>query len=243
MVRRLIPVFACDCHPASLHGLIGILEAADGIELIGSALTADACLAGPDEQDSVVYIVDQVPRDVMEATLFQKLLATDPTRRLIAYSAYDHIALVASAYASGASAFVSKLKPQQALLDAIAAVAQLPRRRDRHYPGDVAVDLADFYSDGGGAPSPRQLLTPRELEIFVLAADGYAQDDIAEALNIHPRTVGNRLVIIRHKLGISREHFRSHAIAFGLIDPNRNRTGTPTGPGSTHLFAVPSGSR
>ena len=36
------------------------------------------------------------------------------------------------------------------------------------------------------------------------------------------RTVGNQLVLIRRKLDIPREHFRSYAIEYGLIDPLRS---------------------
>ena len=227
MSRGPIPVFVCDPQPATLHGLTAILEAADGIDLIGSVPTAEACLARPCENDSVVYVVDRVSRAVNDTNLIKQLIAVDSTRRVIVYSAYDHIALIANAYFAGASAFVSKLDPPNALLDAIAAVAQLHQRRQRHYPGQLAVAIADFYADGGAAESPRRLLTNRQLEIFIRLADGHALNDIAEALNIDPRTVSNQLVKIRRQLDVPREYFRSHAIAHGLINPSRSSFDPP----------------
>ncbi len=227
MRRRLIPVYVCDPQPATLHGLTGILEAADRVALVGSSSTAEECIVRPDEQGPVVYVVDQVPGDVFDPTLIRELIAADPTRRIVAYSAHDRVALIAGAYSAGASAFVSKFDSPDVLLDAIAAVAALEHPRDRYYPGDLAVSIADYYSAGGGAAgSPRRLLTKRQLEIFLLIAEGHSPDNIARDLGMNRRTVSNQLVTIRRKLDIPREHFRSYAIEYGLVNPARARPAT-----------------
>ena len=67
------------------------------------------------------------------------------------------------------------------------------------------------------------MLTKRQLEIFLLVAEGHAPDDIARDLGMNRRTVSNQLVIIRRKLDIPREHFRSYAIEYGLVNPARAR--------------------
>jgi DNA-binding NarL/FixJ family response regulator len=53
-------------------------------------------------------------------------------------------------------------------------------------------------------------LTPRELQVLRLLADGFAQNDIAEQLVISPKTVGNHIEHILSKLGV---RSRSQAIA------------------------------
>ena len=222
MRNRPIPVFVCDPQPAVLYGLTGILENADEIELVGSASTTAECLTHADEQESVIYIVDQLPGNVFAPEFIRSLIAGNPTRRVVVYSAHDRVSMIASAYSAGASAFVSKLDDTQALLDVIVTVASLDHPRDRHYPGRLAVALADYYSSGGGAAaSPRRLLTKRQLEIYLLVADGHSADAIAAQLDMNPRTVSNQLGIIRRKLDIPREHFRSYAIEYGLVDPDR----------------------
>ena len=80
------------------------------------------------------------------------------------------------------------------------------------------------------APRPRgteadagvELLTPRELEVLRLLADGMGQSEIAERLVISPKTVATHIQHILTKLGV---HSRAQAVAaahrHGLGPPER----------------------
>ena len=175
MTRSPIPVFVCDPQPATLRGIEQILNAEDTITVIGSTLDANSRLQGPDRNGPLVYVVDQAPGEVYDTALLQALVAADPTRRVVVYSAYDRIAVIAGVYAAGASAFISKLAPHEQLLDAICAVHGHEHPRDRYYPGRLAVELADYYSAGGrAAHSPRRVLTKRQLQIYLRVAEGFS---------------------------------------------------------------------
>jgi DNA-binding NarL/FixJ family response regulator len=56
-------------------------------------------------------------------------------------------------------------------------------------------------------------LTPREREVLGLMAEGLGQGDIASRLVVSPKTVGNHVEHILHKLGV---HSRAQAIAFAF---------------------------
>ena len=222
MLRSPVRVFICDPHPATLHGIQDFLDRARGFTVVGASTDPAGCLAAPDDPGPVVYVIDQEPADVYDPGLIQGLVDTDPTRRIVVYSAHDRVAVVASMYTAGASAFVHKRTPMDALLEAIEVVAGHAEARDRHYPENLATVLADFYSAGGGAAgSPQRLLSPRQLEIYVLLAEGYSQRDVAARLGMNRRTVSNQVGMIRRKLKIPDEHFRSYAIEYGLVDPLR----------------------
>lgn len=63
-------------------------------------------------------------------------------------------------------------------------------------------------------------LTPRELEILELLAEGLRQSDIAERLVISPKTVGTHVGRILAKLGVrSRVHAVAVAYRDGLLEP------------------------
>lgn len=72
----------------------------------------------------------------------------------------------------------------------------------------------------GDAPEPTARLTPRELEILALLAEGRNQRDIARALSISPKTVG---IHIEHVLGKLDVHSRAEAVAAAY---RRNLIGT-----------------
>jgi DNA-binding NarL/FixJ family response regulator len=71
----------------------------------------------------------------------------------------------------------------------------------------------------GGAsqqpPSPLMSLTPRELEVLELLADGLNQTDIAARLVLSSRTVGTHIQHILTKLDV---HSRAQAVAVALRD-------------------------
>ena len=219
LMRQSLKVFVCDPQPATLSGIERLLTEA-GTSLSGTALSPDRCPPGPDRDGPVLFIVDLAPGNVFDTVFIRSLVTEDPTRRVIVYSAYDRLAVVAGVYEAGASAFVSKLAPPQALLDAIEVVQAHARPRDRYFPGDLATALAEFYTKGRRASgSPRGLLTKRQYEIFMLTVEGVPAAEVAERLGMNRRTVGNQLIMIRRALDIPREHFRSYAIEQGLVDP------------------------
>lgn len=67
-----------------------------------------------------------------------------------------------------------------------------------------------------GQPFPRSNLSPRELEVLKLLADGLGQKKIAQALYITPKTVATHIQRILMKLDV---HSRAEAVAYA----HRNR--------------------
>lgn len=62
-------------------------------------------------------------------------------------------------------------------------------------------------------------LSPRELEILQLLAEGLGDDDISERLFISPKTVRNQMVSILNKLGInSRLQALVVALRYGIVE-------------------------
>jgi two-component system invasion response regulator UvrY len=67
---------------------------------------------------------------------------------------------------------------------------------------------------------PLSLLSAREFEVFLLMADSKSVNDIAELLNLSPKTVGHHYTHMKSKLGISDVAGLTRlAIRHGLIDP------------------------
>jgi DNA-binding CsgD family transcriptional regulator len=65
-----------------------------------------------------------------------------------------------------------------------------------------AIDYALKERPNALSPPADGILSPRELEVLRLVADGLTDGQIAEKLYISPRTVGNHLRSIYKKLGV-----------------------------------------
>lgn len=78
---------------------------------------------------------------------------------------------------------------------------------------------------------PDSLLTPREIQIVRLLADGVDQREIAQLLEISPKTVGTHIEHVLAKLG-ARSRAQAIAIAFrtGLVDVRGPAQGSPGWP-------------
>jgi two-component system invasion response regulator UvrY len=63
-------------------------------------------------------------------------------------------------------------------------------------------------------------LSPREFEVFRLLADSKSVNEIAELLNLSPKTVGHHVTSVKNKLGItSIAGITRLAIRLGVINP------------------------
>ena len=68
------------------------------------------------------------------------------------------------------------------------------------------------------AGRPRERLTPREIEVLTLVAEGLSNRGIAERLGISPRTVEAHRRVITQKLGVKRlATLVRYAIRRGLV--------------------------
>ncbi|HUL85439.1 MAG TPA: HD domain-containing phosphohydrolase [Actinomycetota bacterium] len=106
-------------------------------------------------------------------------------------------------------------RPHRPALDEKAAVDELHRMGRE---GELDPLIADAVLAGEGHPRRRTPsgpagLTPREIEVLVLAARGSTTRQIARALGITPKTAGNHIEHIYAKIGISS---RAEAAMFAM---------------------------
>lgn len=104
-------------------------------------------------------------------------------------------------------------------LDSAARVLTLEAKEGRLDPDAVAAVI-----EAAGAPRPRRAwpadLTDREVDVLRLAARGFSNKAIAEALVISPRTVQHHLAHIYDKTGRrSRAGNALFAMEHGLLEP------------------------
>jgi two-component system nitrate/nitrite response regulator NarL len=136
-----------------------------------------------------------------------------PTRVLV-LSAFTEPPLVYEALAAGAAGYFSKDADRDAVLDAIAAVARGESRVEPRLQSGLIDELR-----GRAAASERALLTPRELEVVRLMADGLSAPAIGKRLYLAAATVKSHQARIYEKLGVSdRAAAVAEAMRRGLLE-------------------------
>jgi DNA-binding NarL/FixJ family response regulator len=188
------------------HDLEVVAEAADGAEAVKRALAGDIHLA----------ILDVSMPRMTGLQAARELAHRRPELRLLMLSMYDNERFLFEALKAGASGYVLKSGADDDIVDACRAAM---RGQSFLYPSAVSALVRDFLdrADKAGDYDP---LTPRELEVLKLVAEGKSSRQIAEMLVVSIKTVERHRADILHRLGLrDRVDLTRYAIRRGLIQP------------------------
>lgn len=196
-----IRVMVVDDHPMMREGIAAALHAEGDIEIVSTAANGVEAIADFARHRPDVSLIDlQMPvKDGLEAIV--GIRALHPDARIVVLTTYSGDARVLAALKAGAAAYLLKDAPGAALAQAVrnvykgaSVIAPLAQRDvDSHHRADA--------------------LSPRELDVLRLAANGNSNRVIGEALSISEPTVKTHMSTILVKLGASD---RTHAVTLAL---------------------------
>jgi DNA-binding NarL/FixJ family response regulator len=193
----MIRVLIVDDHPIVRTGLVGLVDAADDLEVVGTAATGEEALAAASTLRPDVVLMDlRMPgMDGDEATA--RLLADVPGTRVVILTTYETDDAILSAIGAGASGYLLKAAPQEEILAGVRAVAA----GETVLAPSIAAKLVRRVR--GEASVTQATLSPRELEVLRLVAAGRSNPDIARELHIGEATVKTHLGHVFEKLDVN----------------------------------------
>ena len=207
-------ILLADDHPMVRRGLRLVLDAEPDLEVVAEAGDgAEAVqVALATELDLAVLDVAMPKMTGLQAAA--ELQRRRPGLRTLMLSMHDNEQYFFEALKAGASGYVLKSAADRDLVEACRAAM---RGEPFLYPAAVAVLIRDFLDR---ADAPADPLTPRELEIVKLVAEGFTSEEIAETLGISKKTVEHHRSHILEKLGMrDRVDLTRYAIRRGLVEP------------------------
>jgi DNA-binding NarL/FixJ family response regulator len=183
-------------------------EAGDGAEAIEQALRH--------ELDLAVLDVSMPRLTGLQAA--RHLRAQRPDLKVLMLSMHDNEQFFFEALKVGASGYVLKTAADEDLVSACRAAL---RGESFLYPGAVRALVRDFLERGRrGEDMPEDPLTPRELEVVKLIAEGNTTKEIARVLTISENTVERHRANVLDKLGLrDRVALALYAVRRGLVEP------------------------
>ena len=211
-------ILMADDHPMVRRGLRLVLDSEPDLEVVAEAGDgAEAVeLALAEDVDLAVLDVAMPRKTGLQAAA--ELHRRRPELRTLMLSMYDSEQYFFEALKAGASGYVLKSAADKDLVEACRAAM---RGEPFLYPAAVTALIRDYLDRArGGEPVPADTLTPRELEIVKLVAEGNTTDEIADTLVISKKTVENHRSHILEKLGMrDRVELTRNAIRRGLVEP------------------------
>ncbi|WP_326726772.1 response regulator transcription factor [Streptomyces phaeochromogenes] len=198
-----IRVLVCDDQVLIRTGLVTIIGAQPDMEVAGECGDGQAAvdLAGQVHPDVVVMDVRMPVLDGIEATRLLAGAGVPHPVKVLVVTTFNLDEYVYEALRAGASGFLLKDAPPAQLLHGIRTVgtgaALLDPEVTRRLVGRYAARIRP--SEG---TSPDIPLTPRELEVLRLIANGLSNSEIAATLVISPETVKTFVSRILAKLNL-----------------------------------------
>lgn len=185
-----ITILTADDHPLIRDGLAAVLRAEGGLQVVAEAANGEEAIEAYARLHPDIVLMD-LRMPVMDGlTATRAILADDPNARIIVLTTYDGDEDIHRALAAGARGYLLKDMMRTDLLGVIRAV----HRGQRGIPAPVAARLAEH--------TPRIGLTPRELEVLRLVAEGLTNAQVAERIGRTEGTVKVHLKNILQKLDV-----------------------------------------
>lgn len=215
-----IRVLVVDDQELVRSGFCVILDAADGITVVGEAANGAAAVsqAAAHQPDVVLMDIRMPGMDGLEAA--RLITGTAPAPKVVMLTTFDLDDYVYEALRAGASGFLLKDSPRHDLIAAIRAAAA----GDALLSPSVTRRLIEAFArrPPETTPSPARLatLTARERDVLLLLARGRSNAEIATALFVSEATVKTHVGNLLAKLGL-RDRVQAVILAYetGLVVP------------------------
>tara|TARA_S200000501_G_C20852586_1_gene756331 strand:- start:756 stop:1397 length:642 start_codon:yes stop_codon:yes gene_type:complete len=208
-----ITVMLVDDHAVVRFGFRMLLEATDDICVISEADSADTAYENFLKINPNVTVMDISLGDEGGFEATKKIISRDKSARILALSSHEDPSYIRYMLKAGAQGYLSKRSAPDELILAIRQVNQGNMYLESSLSQKMA--LEEF----SGEKNPIEVLSEREFGVFIQLAKGISVNQIAEILNLSPRTVGTHLYNIKQKLiATNQAELTLIAVRHGLID-------------------------
>ncbi len=212
-MKKTINVMLVDDHAVVRMGFRMLLEATDDIRVVAEAESAETAYQQIATTQPDVIVMDISLGGTMGVEATRRIVARDKHARVLGLSSHEDPSYVRYMLKAGALGYLSKRTAPDELIHAIRQVNEGRMYIDSHLSQRMA--LEEF----NGEKSPIEVLSEREFGVFIQLAKGASVNQIAELLNISPRTVGTHLYNVKQKLGVANQaELTLIAVRHGLIE-------------------------
>ncbi|HKD04580.1 MAG TPA: response regulator transcription factor [Bryobacteraceae bacterium] len=200
-MRRPIRILLADDHTVVRDGLRALLERQPDMQVIAEAADGRECVQMAEAHGPNVVLMDVAMPVMNGIEAARRILAASPEKGIVMLSMHQDESYVLRSLKAGAKGYLLKDSPREDVLEAIRAAAAgrsfLTRKVSRMLQEDYVREL-----QSKGLEDSYELLTGREREILQLLAEGKANKEVANLLNISLTTVETHRGHILQKLSL-----------------------------------------
>jgi len=210
-IPQHVRLVLADDHELVRSGIKSLLSMVDGVEVIAEASDGSELIQLVDSLAPDLVMTDISMPGMDGITAIAEIHKRHPEVKLLVLSMYDTVDFVKRAVANGACGYLMKDAPPFELEQAVRSVMAT----GSYYSPVIAQRLLQ-----PSEPSADDELTPRQLEILKLIAQGRASKEIAFELGLSPKTVDVHRARIMDRLQLKDiASLTLYAVRKGLVKP------------------------
>ena len=195
-----IRIVLADDHPLIRNGLAMSLREDPTLDVVAEAQDGLAALAAVNEHKPDIAVLDIDMPHLSGLNVAQQLQRQEAPTKVIFLTLHADEAMLKNALSLGAKGYVLKESAVQEIIAAVHAVAAGTTFISSSLTARLLQEDGD--DEKKKSQSPLSDLTPAELKILRLVAEGLTSKEIADKLSIHYRTVENHRTNMCRKLGV-----------------------------------------
>jgi two-component system invasion response regulator UvrY len=210
----LIRILLADDHEVVRAGYRRLLENTQDIEVVAEVASGEDAYRRYCELHPDVVVMDLTMPGMSGLEASRRILAHDNSAKILVFSVHENEVMLNRALDLGVLGYISKRSASQVMIEAVRQIAA-----GEMYVGQ---EMMPFLVRRTTSPDSERVagLSPREFEVLRLLADSKSVNDIADLLNLSPKTVGHHMTHIKTKLGIDNiAGLTRLAIRLGIITP------------------------
>ena len=195
----MVKIAIADDHEIVRSGLMMLIQQQENMEVEAQASSYKELIDLLEKESYDLLILDLNLGDKNGLESIENVSNLFPTLPILVLSTYPEDPYAVQTFKAGASGYLNKKVISSELSTAMKKITS----GKKSISESLAENLAYGFSLEKSSKNPVELLSKREFEILALIASGYAYKEIAQKLNLSPKTVSTYRSRILEKLNLT----------------------------------------
>lgn len=209
----MITLLLVDDHELVRAGIRRLLDDTPGVKVIAEASNGEEAIQAVRDKKPDIVIMDVNMPGIGGLETTRKLLHIHPDLKVIVVTVHIDEPYPTRLLEAGATGYLTK----SCAVDEIVQAIQSVYRGERYLSADVAQQMA-LNNLVGGAKSPFEKLSQREMQVMLMVTQGRNIQDISDQLCLSPKTVSTYRYRLYEKLNVENDVELTHlAMRHGII--------------------------